>query len=217
VGQEATSPSFVGSRASPTFAAIFRRQVQESGVPPRLASPKRPSALQWQSQAAILLARVPPAGREDGKETPVMRRIDASERPMPEINPAKVCFVIEKSREYLSEDLGVDPDASNPTDDDERVVLTDAAGHSVRRELIEFIRDLDVDESAALVALAWIGRGDFEPQEWRKAVALAGERAAGPTWKYLLGMALLPDYLEDALSAFDRSCEDFESGSRDEG
>ena len=31
-----------------------------------------------------------------------MRRIDASERPMPEINPAKVCFVIEKSRE-LSE------------------------------------------------------------------------------------------------------------------
>jgi len=25
-----------------------------------------------------------------------MRRIDESERPMPEINPAKVCFIIEK-------------------------------------------------------------------------------------------------------------------------
>jgi hypothetical protein len=146
-----------------------------------------------------------------------MRKIDASERPMPEINPATVCFIIEKAREYLSEDLGAEPDASDPTVDEKGVVPPDAAGHSVRRELVEFIRDLDVDEAAALVALAWIGRGDFEPQEWRKAVALAGERAAGPTWKYLLGMALLPDYLEDALSAFDRSCEDFESESRDEG
>jgi hypothetical protein len=45
-----------------------------------------------------------------------MRRIDEFERPMPEINPAKVCFIIEKSREYLSEDLGADPDDSNPAD-----------------------------------------------------------------------------------------------------
>ena len=48
---------------------------------------------------------------------------------------------------------------SNPADDDERIMLTDAAGRSLRRELIEFIRDLDVDEAAALVPLAWIGRG----------------------------------------------------------
>ena len=144
-----------------------------------------------------------------------MRTIDESERPMPEINPAKVCFIIEKSREYLSEDVGVESDASNPTDDDERVVLTDAANPSVRRELIEFMHDLDVDEAAALVALAWIGRGDFEPDDWRTAVAEAKQRAEGPTWKYLLGLALLPDYLEDALSAFGRSCEGL--GSAGEG
>ena len=29
-----------------------------------------------------------------------MRKIDESERPMPEIDLAKVCFIIEKSREY---------------------------------------------------------------------------------------------------------------------
>jgi hypothetical protein len=144
-----------------------------------------------------------------------MRRIDESERPMPEINPAKVCFIIGKSREYLGEDVGVEADDSNPTDDDERVMLTEAAGPSIRRELIEFIRDLDVDEAAALVALAWIGRGDFEPEEWRTAVAEAKERAEGPTWKYVLGLELLPDYLEDALSAFGRSCEGL--GSADEG
>ena len=140
-----------------------------------------------------------------------MRRIDASERPMPEINPAKVCFVIEKSRELFGEDVGLRPDASNPTDDGERIILTDAVD-SIRRELVEFIRDLDVDESAALVALAWIGRGDFEAEDWRNAVTAAYDRREGPTWKYLLGMALLPDYLQDALSAFGRSCEDYELG-----
>jgi Protein of unknown function (DUF3775) len=144
-----------------------------------------------------------------------MRRIDESERPMPEINPVKVCFIIEKLREYLGEDVGVETDDSNPADDDERVMLTEAAGPSLRRELVEFIRGRDVDEAAALVALAWIGRGDFEPEEWRTAVAEAKQRAEGPTWKYLLGFELLPDYLEDALSAFGRSCEGL--GSADEG
>jgi hypothetical protein len=133
---------------------------------------------------------------------------------MPEINPAKVCFIIEKARELFSEDVGADPDASNPADDGERSILT-GANASIRRELVQFIKDLDVDEAAALVALAWIGLGDFEPEEWKRAVAEAGERAESPTWKYLLGMPLLPDYLEDALSAFGRSCEDYESGQEE--
>ena len=47
------------------------------------------------------------------------------------------------------------------------------------------------------------------------AVAQANELAEGPTWRYLLDMELLPDYLEDALSAFGRSCEGL--GSADEG
>ena len=114
-----------------------------------------------------------------------MRKIDESERPMPEIDLAKVCFIIEKSREYLGEDVGVETDDSNPADDEEHIMLTDAAGLSIRRELIEFIKDLDVDEAAAVVALAWIGRSDFEPEEWKIAVAQAKERAEGPTWKYL--------------------------------
>ncbi len=140
-----------------------------------------------------------------------MRRIDTTERPMPEINPAKVAFVIEKARELFGEDVGVRPDASNPSDDGERIVLTDA-NTSVRRELVAFLRDLDVDEQAALVALAWIGRGDFEAEDWKSAVVAADERHEGPTWKYLLGMALLPDYLQDALSASGRSCEEYELG-----
>ena len=139
-----------------------------------------------------------------------MRRIDEGERPMPEINPDKVCFVIVKARELFSEDVGIEPDASNPADDGERAMLTDAADPSIRRELVEFIRDLDVDETAALLALAWIGRGDYEAEDWRSAVRMAAEFDQGPVWRHLLDRNLLPDYLEDALDAFGRSCEDFE-------
>ena len=108
-----------------------------------------------------------------------MRRIDESERPMPEIDLAKACFIIEKSREYLGEDAGVEADDFNPADDDEHIMLTGAAGRSIRRELSEFIKDLDVEEAAALVALAWIGGAIFSrrsgkspsrrPRSWPRA------------------------------------------------
>jgi hypothetical protein len=136
---------------------------------------------------------------------------------MPEINPAKVCFIIEMAREYQSEDVGVEADASNPSDDDARIMLSEAYDRPARRELVEYLKDLDVDESAALVALAWIGRGDFEPKEWRAAVAQANERAVGPTWKYLIDMEMLPDYLQDALSAFGHSCVGYEAGEEEQG
>ena len=42
---------------------------------------------------------------------------------------------------------------------------------------MQFIADLDEDEAAGLVALLWIGRGDFEAKDWEDAVC-AGARAA---------------------------------------
>ena len=141
----------------------------------------------------------------------MIRRIDEGEKPMPDINPEKVCFIIEMARDLLSADVRVEPDASNPADDDERIVLTGANG-SMRRELVEYVRDLDADETAALLALTWIGRGDYEAEDWQRAVKAASERddKDAPAWRHLLELPLLPDYLEDALSAFDRSCEDFQ-------
>lgn len=123
-----------------------------------------------------------------------MRKLDPARRSMPEINTDKVCFVVEKARTLLSQDEGAPSSASYAP---------------LRRGLVEFIDDLDCDEAAALVALAWIGRGDFEPEDWRSAVALAVERCDHAPSAYLLGMPLLPDYLEDALSAYDCSCRDF--------
>ncbi len=70
-------------------------------------------------------------------------------------------------------------------------------------ELRELIEDLNVDEAANLVAITWIGRGDFEAEDFDQAVTEAKDRAVGSTAKYLLGMPLLADYLEAGLDALD--------------
>jgi hypothetical protein len=69
------------------------------------------------------------------------------------------------------------------------------------KELRELIDDLNVDETAELVALAWIGRGDYEADEWNEAVEQARQRPNKRTSDYLLGMPLLGDYLEEGLEA----------------
>ncbi|MBN9243613.1 MAG: DUF3775 domain-containing protein [Mesorhizobium sp.] len=69
------------------------------------------------------------------------------------------------------------------------------------QEFRELIRDLNVDEAAELVALVWIGRGDYLASEWSEAVADARERPYRHTAKYLLAMPTLADWLEEGLEA----------------
>jgi Protein of unknown function (DUF3775) len=99
---------------------------------------------------------------------------------MPTINTDKVCFVVVKARELESEDEGVDADASNATDDHFVSVLTEDAYASVRDEVASFIDAMDLDEQCELVALAWVGRGDFTADDWEEALQLARSRREGP-------------------------------------
>jgi hypothetical protein len=68
-------------------------------------------------------------------------------------------------------------------------------------ELRDLINDLNVDEVAELIALAWIGRGDFEAAEWSEAVAAARERGTRRVATYLLGLPTLGDWLDQGLEA----------------
>lgn len=68
------------------------------------------------------------------------------------------------------------------------------------RELRQIVRELNVDEAAELIALTWIGRGDYEASEFAEAVAEARQRNYRPT-RYLLGMPMLGDWLEEGLEA----------------
>jgi hypothetical protein len=125
---------------------------------------------------------------------------------MPTINTEKVCFIIVKARELESEDEGVEADASNASDDGFLSVLTDDAFDTVREEIASFIDAMDVDEQAELVALTWVGRGDFTSDEWNEALGQARQRRESATSAYLLGVPLLSAYLENGLEEFGESC-----------
>lgn len=109
-----------------------------------------------------------------------------------------IAFIALKAKAYDAQVPPVDPDdASNASDDRAVDALEDTPDNPTARELRAAIASLDVESQASLVALAWIGREDFEPEEWEEARAAARERAVGPVWRYLMGMPLLGDYLEE--------------------
>ena len=66
-------------------------------------------------------------------------------------------------------------------------------------------------EQVDLVALTWLGRGDGTIEDWTKLRAEAARAHNKRTTGYLLGMPLLSDHLEEGLSQFGRSCEEFEN------
>jgi hypothetical protein len=68
-------------------------------------------------------------------------------------------------------------------------------------ELYAFIDALNAEEKAHLTALAWVGRGAFEPEDFAEAVATAFAEATTPTADYLMGMPHLAENLESGLEA----------------
>ncbi|MCC5970440.1 MAG: DUF3775 domain-containing protein [Pararhodobacter sp.] len=70
-------------------------------------------------------------------------------------------------------------------------------------EVHAFIDALNEDEKAHLVAIAWIGRGAFEPEDYAEALSTAFSEATTPTADYLLGMPHLSENLESGLEALD--------------
>jgi hypothetical protein len=125
-----------------------------------------------------------------------------------EISPAKVGFVIVKSREYAAKVAAWDDGATSDHDADS--ILESFSEDATQTELRAFIRDLNEDEQASLVALAWIGRGSFGPDEIEEAMATARAERNNRTDAYLIGMPLLPDYLEEGLDQLGYSVEDAE-------
>jgi hypothetical protein len=131
------------------------------------------------------------------------------------INSDKVCYVIVKARAFDVKEEVSDPDSgSNASDDGMTDVLEEQPDSidATRLELVEFIRGMDEDEQIALVALAWVGRGTYDLNEWREALNEARAQHNKRTAQYLMGLPLLGDYLEEGLAAFGLNCEAFDEG-----
>jgi hypothetical protein len=125
-----------------------------------------------------------------------------------------LAFIIVKAREFDAE-VPIEPDAatgSDPPDDDERQVLLDTPDNPTEQELRDAIDGLGDLERQELLALMWLGRGDYDAGSWPEALREAGESRIASVTDYLVGTPLLGDYLEEGASALGLSLEDFERG-----
>jgi hypothetical protein len=127
------------------------------------------------------------------------------------ISAEKVAAIIAKARRYDVKDVVTDPDpGSNASDDAMLSVLESHRDDPVRAELSAIIRGLNEDEQIDLVAMAWLGRGDGDLDDWEELRGEASRAHNKRTAQYLMGMPLLGDMLEEGLAQFGHSLEEFE-------
>jgi hypothetical protein len=125
-----------------------------------------------------------------------------------EISPTKIGYVIVKARECAAKVAAWDDSATSAPDAES--IIKSFSDDATRAELKGFIRDMNEDEQASLVALAWIGRGSFGPEELDEALDTARTEHVNRREDYLLGMPMLADYLEEGLDRLGYSVEDAE-------
>lgn len=119
----------------------------------------------------------------------------------------RVCYLIIKAREF---DAKMEPEVpepgDNPTDDEDREILFDYPDDPTAEEVRGFLESLNEDEAADLLALLWIGEGDYDAEEWEEAVAAAHDDADSRRPEAFMSVPLLADYLEDGLDELGYSC-----------
>jgi hypothetical protein len=132
-------------------------------------------------------------------------------RIMLNINSDTVCFIITKAREFQAKEEIVIPEVPlSPSENWAMQILADHIDDPCAREVTETVQDLEPDQQAELVALMWLGRGDYDLREWDAAVKDAAESLddIAEPGSYLLAHPMVADFLLDGLDQHGLSCEE---------
>lgn len=112
-----------------------------------------------------------------------------------------LAYIVVKAREY---DAQVEPEGleegSNPADDIEIGILEDTPDNPTRAELRAALEALNEDQITEVLALTWLGRGDYGAREWDQALAAAREARDEHVIDYLLETPNLGDLIEQGLA-----------------
>ncbi|NKN33555.1 DUF3775 domain-containing protein [Marichromatium bheemlicum] len=125
------------------------------------------------------------------------------------IQPETLCQIIAKVREFQAKEEVVLPDVpSGPAEDWALQMLADHSDDLGLQAMNEAIAEMSQRQRAELVALMWLGRGDYELEDWETAVDDAIGEYSLRAGAYLLAHPMVVDDLEEGLIAFGYSCED---------
>ena len=121
-----------------------------------------------------------------------------------DLNRDTVQFIIDKAHEFHAKDDVTFPEEPEVADEFWSSHVTgDYGGDTYYQELKTTINDLEPDQQISLVALMWLGRGDFSIAEWNEALQDAAESWNDYVADYLIGTSLLADYLAEGLQQVD--------------
>ena len=127
------------------------------------------------------------------------------------LDPETAFFILMKARAFDEKVAPSDlEDGSNAIDDKTVEILEDYLDDPTYAELMEALRDLNIDQQIDLLALLWIGRGDFTPDEWADAVAQANSMSHKHIPEYVSQTPLASDFLEEGLNAMGIPIEEFQ-------
>jgi hypothetical protein len=127
------------------------------------------------------------------------------------ISPEQAFYILVKAREFDEKTAPAsERPASNPSDDGDVAILEDRADDPTFQELMAAMEALNEDQQLDLIALVWVGRGDFSIREFAEARRTAQEMSNKHIPRYLAGTPLFSDYLEEALGQAGETLEEYE-------
>lgn len=133
------------------------------------------------------------------------------------VAPDQVAFVIVKAREFAAK-VGATRlnEASNAADDDgQNRMLENMRRDPVLQELEGAVAALSREGQRELVALSWIGRGEFTPADWNEACRQARDIGHdGEISAYLLRDPLIGEELAEGLNQMGYDLSDYDVADR---
>ena len=120
-----------------------------------------------------------------------------------------ICYIIAQVREFQAkEEVVIPEDPSSPAEDWALQILADHGGDYTLTELLGYIGEMNQRQRAELVALMWVGRGDYAIEDWESAVDDAIGDYSLRAAQYLVTHPMAADHLEEGLIAHGYSCQD---------
>ncbi|MDJ0921911.1 MAG: DUF3775 domain-containing protein [Henriciella sp.] len=132
------------------------------------------------------------------------------------INPETAFQIAELVREFDASDMqptSADADAPPASMDDMSLIEagTQASADPIESGLTATINDLSIDAQRDLLALLWVGRGDYPAADWSQARRQARHTRHLHVAQYLEQTPLASDYLVQALNELGYDQEDYEN------
>jgi hypothetical protein len=119
-----------------------------------------------------------------------------------------LCSLITLAREFQAkEEVCIPQEGESSAEDWAMQVLADHGNDYNVGEFRSIVKDFSERQRAELVALMWLGRGDYTADEWEEAVDEALGDYSIRAAEYVLAHPMVSDHLEEGLIALELPCE----------